>query len=156
MTKLFAAPWTAVCQASLPFTISWSLLFSYSVMSDSLLPHGLQHARPGFPALHHSPELAHTHVNWVNDAFQPSPPLLSSCLQSFPAPGSFTMSQLFTSSGQRFGASISASIILTNIQDWFLLGLTRASLITQLVKNLCAMQETLVQFLGQEDPPEKG
>ena len=50
------------------------LLFSHSVVSDSLQPHGLQ---PGFPVLHHLPEPAQTHVHWVSDAIQPSHPLLS-------------------------------------------------------------------------------
>ena len=47
-----------------------------------------------------------------------------SCLQSFPASGSFPVSQLFTSGGQRIGVSVSASVLPVNIQDWFLLGLT--------------------------------
>ena len=51
------------------------VLFGPSVMSDSLRPHGLQHA--GFPVLHHLLELAQTHVQWVSDAIQPSHPLLS-------------------------------------------------------------------------------
>ena len=51
------------------------LLFSRSVVSDSLWPHGLQHAR--LPVHHHLPELAHTHDHWVSDAIQPSHPLLS-------------------------------------------------------------------------------
>ena len=48
----------------------------------------------------------------------------SSCLQSFPASGSFPMSQLFTSGGQSIGASASSSVLPMNIQDWFPLGLT--------------------------------
>ena len=48
----------------------------------------------------------------------------SSCLQSFPASGSFLMSWLFTSGAQNSGASASAFILSMNIQDWFLLGLT--------------------------------
>ena len=61
---------------------------------------------PGFPVLHHLPELAQTHVHWVSDAIQPSRPVIpfSSCLQSFPAPGPFLMSQLFTSGGQSMRA----------------------------------------------------
>ena len=49
---------------------------------------------------------------------------LSSCLQSFPASGSFPMSWLFTSGGQSIGASALASVLPVNIQGWFLLGLT--------------------------------
>ena len=81
---------------------------------------------PGFPVLHCLPEFAQTNVHWVSDAIQPSHPVtfLSSCPQSFPASGSFPMSQLFASGGQRFGASASALVLLMNIQDWFPLGLT--------------------------------
>ena len=74
---------------------------------------------PGLPLLHQLPEFAQTHVHRVGDAIQPSHPLLSpfSCLQSFPASGSFPMSQLFTSGGQSVGVSASASVQLMNIQD---------------------------------------
>ena len=51
------------------------LLFSHSIVSDSLRPHGLQHARP--PCPHHLPELAQTHIHWVSDTIQPSLPLSS-------------------------------------------------------------------------------
>ena len=67
---------------------------------------------PGFPVLHYLPEFAQTHVHWVGDAIQPSQLLLppfSSCLQSFPASGSFPMSWLFASGGQSFSFSISPS-----------------------------------------------
>ena len=80
---------------------------------------------PGFPVLYHLPELAETHVHRVGAAIQPSHPLLSpffSCLQSFPASGSFSVSQFFTSGGQSIGAL--ASVLPMNIQDWFPLGLT--------------------------------
>ena len=81
---------------------------------------------PDFLVPYHLPELAQTHVHLVCDAIQPSHPLLSpsSCLQSFPALGSFLMSQLFTSGGQSIGASASASVFPVNIQGWFPLGLT--------------------------------
>ena len=82
---------------------------------------------PGFPVLHHLPELAQTHIHWVSDAIQPSRPLSSPsplCLQSFPALRSFLMGRLFASGGQSIGASSSASVLPMNIQDWFPLGLT--------------------------------
>ena len=64
-------------------------------------------SKPGFPVFHHLPEIAQTQVHWVSDAIQPSllwnP--LSLCLQSFPASGSFPISQLFPSDGQCIGAS---------------------------------------------------
>ena len=83
-------------------------------------------AWPGFPVLHHLLELAQTHVCTVSDAIQPSHPLVpfSSHLQSFPASGSFLVSRLFASGSQRIGASASPSVLLMDIQDWFLLGLT--------------------------------
>ena len=82
---------------------------------------------PGFPVLHYLPELAQTHVHWVGDSTQPSPPLVipfSSCLQSFAPSGSFLMSWLFSSGGQSIGTSASASVLLMNIQGWFPIGLT--------------------------------
>ena len=79
---------------------------------------------PGFPGLHHLPELAQTHVHWVGDAIQPSHPVIpfSFCLQSFPASGCFLMSWFLASGGQSIRASASASVLPMNIQDWFPLG----------------------------------
>ena len=81
-----------------------------------------------FPLLHQLPELAQTHVHWISDAIQPSRPLSpSSSLAlnlSFPASRSFSMSRLFASGGQSIGASVSASVLPMNIQDWFPLGWT--------------------------------
>ena len=69
-------------------------LFSYSVMSNSLRPHGC--SMPGFPVLCYFLEFAQTHVHWVDDTIQPSYPVIpfSSCLQSFPASGSSNESAL--------------------------------------------------------------
>ena len=67
---------------------------------------------PGFPVPHHLLDFAKVHVQWMGDAIQPSHPLLfplASCPQSFPASGSFPMSQLFTSGGQSTGATPSSS-----------------------------------------------
>ena len=74
---------------------------------------------PGFPIHHQLPELAETHVHRVGDAIQPSHPLLSPSPQSFPASGSFQMSQFFASGGQSIRVSASASVLPINIQDWF-------------------------------------
>ena len=82
---------------------------------------------PGFPVYHQLTGLAQIHVHWVGDPIQPSHPLvvpISSCLQSFPASGSFPVSQFFPSSGESIGVSASASVLLMNIQDWFPLGWT--------------------------------
>ena len=98
-------------------------LFSCSAVSDSLRPHGLQHAR--LSVLQYLLELAQTHVCWVRDASQPShslSPPSPLAPQSSTASGSFLVSQLFASDGQSTGAS--APVLSMNIQDWFPLGLT--------------------------------
>ena len=98
------------------------LLFTCSVMSDSLQPHGLQHTRlpcpfPGVSS--NSCPLS----QWCHPSISSSITLFS-CPQSFPASGSFPMSQFFTAGAQSTGTSASASVLLMNIQCWFLLGLT--------------------------------
>ena len=78
-------------------------------------------------SIHHQlPESIQTHVHRVGDAIQPSHPVVpfSSCPQSFPASGSFQMSQLFASGGQSIGVSASTSVLPTNTQDWSPLGWT--------------------------------
>ena len=88
----------------------------------------MDYSTPGFPVLHHLPELVQSHVHWDGDAIQPSHPVIpfSSCLQTSPASKSFPMSQLFPSSGQSIGASASSSVLPMNIplnisfrSDWF-------------------------------------
>ena len=101
------------------------LLFSHSVMSDSLWPHGLQHARPPCPSpttgvYSNSCPLS----RWCHPTISSSVIPFSSHLQSFPASGSFQMSWLFASGGQSITASASASVLSINIQDWLSLGLT--------------------------------
>ena len=99
--------------------------FSRSVVSDSLRPHELQHARP--PCLSPTPGI---HPNscalgrWCHLAISSSVIPFSSCPQSLPAPESFPMSQLFAWGGQSTGVSASASVLPMNIQDWSPLGWT--------------------------------
>ena len=93
----FVTSWTAAHQASLSITNSWSLL--NSCLSSW----------------------------WRHPTISSSAIPLSSCLQSFPAWGSFPMSQFFTSGGQSIGASASAYVLPMNIQDWFPLELTGLS-----------------------------
>ena len=93
-------------------------------MSDSLWPHGLQHARlpcqsPTPGAYSNSCPLS----QWCHPTSSSSVASFSSCLQSFPASGSFPMSQFFTSGTQSIGVSASTSGLPMNIQDWFPLGL---------------------------------
>ena len=109
----------------------WWLLFSLQVVSDSLQPHGLLQARLPCPSL--SPGFAQTHVHWVSDAMQPSHPLLppSPLALNLSQHQSFPMSQLFTSSGQSIGASALASVLPTDIQGWFHLGLTGLILLSK-------------------------
>ena len=92
-------------------------------MSDSLRPHGLQHARLPCPsptptACSNSCPLS----RWCHSTISSSVVPFSSCLQSFPASRSFPVSHFFASGGQTIGAS--ASVLPMNIQDWFPLGLT--------------------------------
>ena len=101
--------------------------FSCSFVSDSLQPHGLQHGRLPCPsptprACSNSCPSSH----WCHPTISSSAIPFSSCLQSFPAPGSFPMSQFFASGGQsiRVSASASASVLPMNIQGWFPLGWT--------------------------------
>ena len=107
-----------------PQTFS-SVQFSCSVVSDSLRPHGLQHAGPACPS-----PTPRVHSNscpssrWCHPAISSSVVSFSSRLQSFPASGSFQMSQLFTSGGQSIGVPASTSVLPMNIQDWSPLGWT--------------------------------
>ena len=101
------------------------LLFSRSVMSDSLQPHELQQVR--LPCLSPSSRTCPNSCPlscWCHPTISSSVIPFSSCFQSFPASGSFPMSQLFTSGGQNIGVSASASVLPMNIQDWFPLILT--------------------------------
>ena len=102
-----------------------SVQFSRSVVSDSLQIHGLQHARPPCPSP--TPRVYSNSCplsQWCHSTTSLSVVPFSSCLQTFPASGSFPMSQFFTSGGQSIGVSASASVLPMNIQDWFPLGWT--------------------------------
>ena len=94
--------------------------FSRSVVSNSLWPHGLQHARPLC-----SSRTPRVHPNscplsqWCHLAVSSSAVHFSSCLQSFTASMYFPESQFFISGGQSIGVSASTSVLPVNIQDWF-------------------------------------
>ena len=106
----------------LPFS---SVQFSCSVMSNSWRPHRLQHTRLPCPS-----PIPRAYSNpcplsqWCHPTISSSVIPFSSCLQSFPAWGSFQMSQFFASGGQSVGVSASASVLPMNIQDWYPLGWT--------------------------------
>ena len=111
--KLFHFPWYP------------SVQFSHSILSNSLWPHGLQHARPPCPSP--TPRVYSNSCplrQWCPPTISSSVVPFSSHPQSFPASRSFQMSQFFTSGGQSIGASASASVLPMNIQDWFPLGRT--------------------------------
>ena len=99
----------------------------------------------GFPVHHQLPELAQTHIHWAGDAITISSSSIpfSSCLQSFSASGSFSISQFFSSASQSIGASASASVLPVNIQDWFPLGLI--ALISLQSRGLWSVFNTTVQ-----------
>ena len=96
-----------------------SVQFSCSVMSDSLRPHELQHSRSPCPSP--TPRVYPNPcplIRWCHPTVSSSVILFSSCPQSFPASGSFQMSQPFASGGQRIGVSASTSVLPMNTQNW--------------------------------------
>ena len=111
-------------------TYMWSSVqFSCSVVSDSLWPHGLQHARPPCPSP--TPRVYSNSCSlsrWCHQTISSSVVPFSSCLQSFLASGSFQMSQLFASGGQSIGVSASTAVLpmstQMSTQDWSPLGWT--------------------------------
>ena len=102
-----------------------SLQFSHSVVSNSLRPHGLQHIRPPCPSP--TPGVYSSSCplsRWCHHIVSSSVVPLASRPQSFPASGSFLMSQLFASGGQNIGVSASVSVLPIKTQNWFPLGWT--------------------------------
>ena len=97
--------------------------FSSVTQSCLTLYNPMNLSTPGLPVHHQLLKFTQTYVHWVSDAIQPSHSLLS-LSQSFPAPGSFQMSQLFASGGQSIGVSASTSVLPVNTQDWSPLGWT--------------------------------
>ena len=96
-----------------------SFQFSCWVVSDSLQPHELQHARPPCPSW--TPRVYPNSCpssRWCHPAISSSVVPFSSCPQSLPASGSFPMSQLFAWGGQSIGVSALASVLPVNTQDW--------------------------------------
>ena len=121
------------------------LLFSHSVISDSLWPHGLQHTRPPCPSPSHEACSNSCPLSqWCHPTILSSVIRFSSCLLFFPASGSFLMSRLFASGGKSAGASALASVLLMNFQGWFPLELT--DLISLKSKGLSRVFTTVPQF----------
>ena len=126
-TWLWANPWTIVHQPPRSSSMSQTQFSSVESFSRvrTLRPHALQHARVPCP----SPTLGACSNScpssqWCHPTILSSVVPFSSCLQSFPASGSFPMSLFFTSGGQSIKVSASAPVIPMNIQDWFPLGWT--------------------------------
>ena len=130
-----------------------SVQFSCSVVSDSLWPHEPQHARPACPSptpgVHPNPcplsQQCHPTISFSVIPF-------SSCPQTFPALGSFPMSQLFPSGGQSIGVSASKSVLPMNTQDWSPLGWTgwislQAKGLSRVFSNTTAQKH---QFFGAQ------
>ena len=126
---------TATHSSTLAWKIPWteepgrlqfsSIHFDRSVVSDSLRPHELQHARPPCqsPTSGFYPDSCPL-SRWCHPNISFSVVPFSSCPQSFPALGSYQMSQLFASGGQSIGVSASTSVLPMNTQEWSALGWT--------------------------------
>ena len=132
-------------QAKLLFS---SVQLSRSVMSNSLPPHGLQHARLTCPsptpgACSNSCPSSWGYHPTISSSVDP----FSSHPQSFPGSGSFPMSQFFASGGQSIGVSASASVLPMNIQDWFPLGLTSLTSLSKTHKSLLQHHSSKALFL---------
>ena len=126
-SNLICSPQIWLSSMLLPLVncITQSVQFSRSVVSDCMQPHESQHTRISSS----SPTLG-VHLNscassrWCHPAISSSVVPFSSCPLSFPASGSFQMSQLYASGGQSTGVSASASALPMNTQDWYPLGWT--------------------------------
>ena len=126
------------------------LLYQFSSVAHpclTLLPHGLQHARP--PCTSPTPGV-HTNpcplCRWCHPTISSSVVPFSR-FQSFPASGSFQMSQFFASSGQSIGTSASASFLPMDIQDWFPLGWTGLILQSKGLKSLLQCHSSKASIL---------
>ena len=119
-----------MCTLTKSIDVSWvylsdSVQFSCSVVSDSMQPPALQHAR--LPCPSPTPGVCSNSCpssQWCHPTISSSVIPFSSCPQSFPASGSFPRNQFFASGGQSIGVLASASVLPMNIQDWFPLGWT--------------------------------
>ena len=139
-----------LCSLERPSSVSQ---FSRSVVSDSLWSHGLQHARPPCPS--QTPGVYSNSCPlswWCHPAISSSVIPFSSHLKSFPASGSFPISEFFPSGDQSIGVSASPSVLPMTIQEWFSLGWSGWTL--QLSKGLSRVfSNTIVQkhqFFGTQ------
>ena len=130
-----------------------SVQFSYSVMSNSLRPHGLQHARPPCPSPTPGAYPNSCPFSWrCRQTISSAVVSFSFCLQSFPAWGSFPVSQFFAWGGQSVGVSASTSVLPMNTQVWYPLGWTgwislQSKGLSRLFSNTTVQKH---QFLGTQ------
>ena len=105
----------------------WNTVVCLAVQSCSTLCDPMDCSTPGLPVHHQLPGACSDSCpssRGCHPTISPSVIPFSSCLQSCPASGSFSVSQSFASGGQSIGVSAPVSVFPVNIQDWFLLGLT--------------------------------
>ena len=148
-----------LCQGFEEAPTQGSVQFSHSVMPDTLQPHGLQHAR--LPCLSPTPGAYSNSCplsRWCHPTISSSVVPFSSHLQSFSASGPFQMSQFFASGGQSTGVSASASVLPTNIQDWFPLGWTgwislQSKGLSRVFSNTTVQKHQLAFFIVQLSHP---
>ena len=129
-----------------------SVQFSHSIMSDSLRPHGLQHTRDPCPSP--TPKVYSNSFplsRWCHATILSSVVPFSSHFQSFPASGSFQMSQFFALGGQSIRVSASASVLPMNIQDWFPLGLIVLIVWLIVLIELIKCREHFINLFGKVD-----
>ena len=129
-----------------------SVQFSRSVVSDSLWPHELQHARPPCPS--QTPGVYSNSCpssRWCHPAISSSVVPFSSYPQSLPASGSFPMSQLFSGGGQSTWVSASASVLPMNTQDWSPIGWT----VPRVFSNTTVQKSNMLLEISAEITPER-
>ena len=139
--------------SSVSSSVVWVQFNSVAQLCPTLRLHELQHARPPCPsptpgAYSNSCPLSW----WCHPAISSSVVPFSSCLQSFPASGSFQMSRFFAAGGQSIGASASTSVLPMNIQDWSPLGLTgwislQSKILSRVLSNTTVQNQ---QFFGAQ------
>ena len=124
LAQRVASPSQRECGTLRAYAPVLSVQFSSSVMSNSLWHHEPQQARPLCPSPTPGVYPNSCPLSWWRHSTISSSVIDFSCRQSFPASGTFQMSQLFASGGQSTGVSASASVLPISIKGWFILGLS--------------------------------
>ena len=127
VTHTYICVYIYICLYIYIYKLLWRFIISSVTQSCPSLCDPMDCSMPGFPVRHQLLELAQTQCllnRWCHPTILSSVVPFFSCLQSFPASGSFLMSQLFAWGGQRIGVSASTSVLPMNIKDWSPLGWT--------------------------------